>query len=44
MEELSARLQGDPLPVLLLGVVILLPLQESVLRERKLYLEEEMRE
>ena len=33
MEELSARLEGDPLPVLLLGVVVLLPLQESVLRE-----------
>ena len=32
MEELSARLQSDPLAVLLLGVVILLPLQESVLR------------
>ena len=34
MEELSARLQSDPLAVLLLGVVILLPLQESVLRGR----------
>ena len=42
MEELSAGLEGNSFSVLLLGVVILLPLQESVLRERKLYLEEVM--